>query len=332
MILYILVRVSKLYLRLQALADELNIVAGVGTADIFDIDEKCLKNVPFVNYKCSERLDPSITMPNCKSLVAIGIPYNVIYRKKQDDILRGNMSSGAVGEDYHIKAIRYLNIIKEKILCDYNAMAFADTGPLIDREVAIRCHLGYRGRHGNIINEKIGSMFFIGYAITDVPYNIWNCEDIEITGDCGDCSRCVKACPTGAINSDGFDYKKCISYITQKPGVLSDEEAVSIGIQIYGCDMCQRACIKNKFLYNEDDYAYPDIEELINISNKDFKRIYGTTAAGWRGKKILQRNAIIALGNMGDTRALPILEKLKNDIRDDIRKTALWAIDAIRKG
>ncbi|MGN1319093.1 MAG: tRNA epoxyqueuosine(34) reductase QueG [Lachnospirales bacterium] len=318
--------------KLQIIAEKLNIIAGVGKAEPFDIDKKLLSDVPFVGYDVEKRLNPRLTMSDCKSLVAIGIPYNFKYRKIDDDFLRGNISSGAVGEDYHILAIRYLNHIKEELLCDYEVANFADTGPLIDREVAIRCGLGYRGKHFGIINEKIGSMFFIGYALTNVPFEKWNVNNKEVSDNCGECERCIKACPTKAIGIDKFDYKKCISYITQKSGVLSDFEARAIGRQIYGCDICQRACIKNKLINKESEYAYPKIYELLNISNKEFKNIFGKTAAGWRGKKILQRNAIIALGNMKDKKALDILYHFAEDEREEISKSALWAIKEIEKG
>ncbi len=321
-----------MYSKLKELAVKLNIEAEVGSAEPFDMAKDCLKDVPFVSTDIYTRLDPHITMSDAKSLVAIAIPYNTLYKKPKDTVLRGNISSGAVGEDYHITAAEKLSIIKEELLKGYDVMCFADTGPLIDREVAIRCGLGYRGKHGGIINDNIGSMFFIGYAITNVPFELWNKKEHKIKSSCGNCERCVKACPTGAITQSGFEYRKCISYITQKPGVLTDKESKSIGVQIYGCDICQKVCIKNNFKYEYSEYAWYDIDKLITISNRDFKDTFGNTAAGWRGKKILQRNAIIALGNMGNRQALDILYKLKNDVRDEISAASQWAIGEIEKG
>lgn len=319
--------------KLFTLAEKLNIIVGVGNSEPFNIPHETLKDVPFVNYSYSERTNPSYTMPDAKSLIAVGFPYNKLYKRQSDDKLRGVFSSGAIGEDYHIIVKNKLEIICNELLTGYNSMIFTDTGPLIDRLVALRCGLGYVGKHHGIINDKIGSMFFIGYAITNMPYELWNAEKSYCNENCGNCNRCIKACPTGAISDNGaFDYKKCISYITQKKGVLTDSESRSIGLQIYGCDVCQRVCIKNHFVKAESNYAYPDLSEFLDISNKDFNEIYKNTAAGWRGKKILQRNAVIALGNLKDKRALPILKRFLNDNREEISKTAKWAIEQIEKG
>lgn len=318
-----------MYNRLKDLADELNIIAGAGTAAPFDIDRTVLENIPFVGYDHDVRLDPTLTMADAKSLIAVGIPYNKAYKKPLDNRLRGCMSSGAVGEDYHITAWKKLNIIADRLLKGYDAMIFSDTGPLIDREVALRCGLGYRGRHYGIINDKIGSMFFIGYIITNMPFENWNIPNTSIKNSCGGCLKCINACPTGALGLNTFDHTKCISYITQKSGTLNDFEARSIQTQIYGCDICQRACPKNKLTLSENEYAYPDIERLLNISNKEFKNIFAPTAAGWRGKKILQRNAVIALGNLKDERALKLLYRLRDDDRIEISQAAKWAINEI---
>lgn len=321
-----------MYQKLMALAEKLNIIAGVGSAEPFDVPKEVLRDVPFVNFSYEKRTNPSLTMADAASLVCIGLPYNTIYGSVNDNRIRGAFSSGAVGEDYHITVMNKLEIIKKEIIGDYSAMIFADTGPLIDREVALRCSLGYMGKNFSIINDKIGGMFFIGYMITDIPYEKWNVVSYYTsTEGCADCVNCIKACPTGAISKKGFDYRKCISYITQKTGVLSDAEAKSIGRQIYGCDVCQRVCVKNKFNFAENEYAYPDIEELLSISNREFNSIYKKTAAGWRGKKILQRNAVVALGNLRDKRALPVLEKLTEDLREEISESAKWAIEKIEK-
>lgn len=322
-----------MYSKLYEFAQKFNVIVGVGTAEPFCCkDKSSLEDIPFVTYSIEERLNPKITMLEAQSLVAVGLPYNTLYNKNEDSVLRGRISSGAIGIDYHVKITNILKEMLSEWQGKYKIMIFADTGPLIDRYVAIRCGLGYIGKHHGVINKDIGSMFFIGYAITDIPFECWNFNADQDTGSCGECNRCIKACPTGALACDPFDYKKCISYITQKSGILTDEECEAIGTNIYGCDICQKACNKNSFNYSSDEYAYPNIEELLNISNKEFKTIYGKTAAGWRGKKILQRNAIIALGNLKNTKALELLYKLADDSRAEISHSAKWAINNIMKG
>ena len=175
-------------------------------------------------------------------------------------------------------------------------------------------------------------MFFIGYMLTDVEYEKWDAPIANKDEDvCTGCGKCIGSCPGNAFDNGTFRYEKCISYITQKKGVLSYEESKALGIQIYGCDVCQRVCPKNtgyKRAYSE--YAYPNIEELLNMSDKEFKRIYKPTAAGWRGRRTLQRNALIALGNMKADRE-DIIKRFAEDSREDIRAAAEYALKCIKE-
>lgn len=322
-----------LYESLQAIAERENIIAGVGSAEPFYGLKERLEgiSVPFVNAGIEERINPSVTMPEVRSIVAIGLSYNAVYESINDGRYRGVISAGAVGEDYHRTVLRKLGVIRDELLKNNKVMLFADTGPLADREAALRCGLGSRGRNLSIINESIGSMFFIGYMLTDMDYESWEAPPIKQNKDiCGDCDRCITACPGRALEKGKCSYEKCISYITQKKGVLTCEESSAIGVQIYGCDICQRVCSYNKaFVKAYSKYAYPDIEELLSMSRREFDRIYGPTAAGWRGRRTLQRNAIIALGNMKAEKMKPVLERLAEDKREDISAAAEYALNKI---
>lgn len=322
-----------LFNKLQEFSKKENIISGVGSAESFFELKEYLKDktVPFVNYSIEERTEPNIAMASVKSIIAIGLSYNVVYVKIKDNLLRGNMSAGAVGTDYHILIKEKLERLKKEVLPDCQYKIYSDTGPLSDRDVAVRCGLGKRGKNGSVINPQIGGMFFIGYMLTDIDYSLWGIKgNTEI--DCGDCEKCIKACPNGAIYNGKCDYSKCISYITQKKGVLTSEEYKRMGIQIYGCDICQRVCPYNKnYEKAENELAYPDIERLLNMTNREFKEVFGNTAAGWRGKRTLQRNALIALGNMKDNRGLSLAEKFINSENEDLRSAALYATDKIRE-
>ncbi len=322
-----------LFDKLQEFSKKENIISGVGPAHSFRELKEYLKGktVPFVNYGIEKRTEPKLTMSSVKSIIAIGLSYNVVYVKIKDNCLRGNMSAGAVGTDYHITIKEKLEKLKREILPDCQCQIYADTGPLSDRDVAVRCGLGERGKNGSVINPYIGGMFFIGYMLTDIDYSLWQSTNTNKI-NCDKCEKCIKACPNGAINDGKCDYSKCISYLTQKKGVLTLEEYERIGIQIYGCDICQRAChYNNNYDKAENDLAYPDIEKLLNMSNKEFKEVFGNTAAGWRGKRTLQRNALAALGNMKNIRGLPLAEKFVDSENEDLRSAALYAINKIKE-
>lgn len=320
--------------KLKEFAKKENIIAGVGSAEPFYELKEYLKgaSVPFVNYTAEERTEPKLVMEDAGSIAAVGLSYNRIYKNINDGRLRGCMSAGAVGEDYHNVVKDILKRLKEYVIPNNKAVIFSDTGPLSDRDVAVRCGLGLKGKNGAVINSEIGGMFFIGYMITDVPVEMWQSKEYNKVY-CKDCNICEKACPNNAISNGRCDYEKCISYITQKKGPLSNEEYKSIGRQIYGCDVCQRVCPYNNksAVICESEYAYPDIEKLLNMTNRQFNEVYGKTAAGWRGKRTLQRNALAVLGNIGDERGADIAGKYIESPYEDIRSAALYAVRSIKE-
>lgn len=312
--------------------EEENTVIGIGDASPFYNIKPILEKteVPFVEKDIEKRINPMLIRNDAKSIIALGLSYNKVFVGNIDNKIRGKISIGAMGTDYHILIKDKLEHIKNSL--NIEGDIFVDTGPLVDREVAKRCGLGQIGKSGNIINKKLGSIFFIGYIITNIKLK--PTKNIYTKALCKDCDKCIKACPSGSILENGFDYKMCISYLTQKKELESEQEKRLINRQIYGCDICQKVCPYNKEVYKENiydvDIFYPDIEFILNMTNKDFENTYKKTACGWRGKKILQRNAIIALANYKySEKAIELLENLKNDTREDIKNYALWAIEKL---
>lgn len=312
-------------------ADKEGIVVGVSSSEDFDyMREKLLcTDVPFVKWSVEERVSPKLTMPTCNSIIAICVGYNSEVKKEDDQKLRGKVSIAAVGEDYHIIVRKKLEGLVQYAFDDnIKYQIYVDTGPLVDREVASRCGLGYIGKHLGLINDRFGSMCYIGYMLVDAKIDDY---DKPVSGSCKGCHLCLDACPTGAVSEKGFNYKKCIAYLTQAKK-LSFEQMELMGDNIYGCDMCQSACPHNRIgvTMHDVDEVYPIIEDLLSISNKDFDKKYKGTASGWRGKKILQRNAIIALGNGGDKRAISLLEKYIIDDRKEISDVANWSLNRVK--
>ncbi|GKX28898.1 epoxyqueuosine reductase [Vallitalea longa] len=288
------------------------------------------------NYMCNlesrdynSKIYPGLTLKDAKSFIVIVEAYDDNPPKNESDVLRGNISMAAVSEDYHKIVMSKLELLEECLhqLVDCNTMKFVDMSPFSDRAVAVRAGLGFIGKNSMLITNQYGSRVYIGYILTD--YYIEPDEQKEYIG-CGNCSRCVNSCPTGAIkDTKEIDCNLCISYLTQHKGTIDNKLKKKMGQQIYGCDVCQKVCpynkVENKKLSSCIE-PYPRYQDLLNISNKDFKKTYALSSAGWRGKKILQRNAIIALGNSMDKEALDILVKHLYDVRIDIRKEIIDAI------
>lgn len=287
----------------------------------------------FEEKDIEKRIDPNLTMPNCKSIIVVGLSYNVDYDEIPDYPLKGKLSKSTWGTDYH-KVLKekielLIDEIKRKV--DFEYKYFVDTGPLIDRELARKAGIGYYGKNCSIINDEYGSFIFLGYILTNLDLEFSE----EVSNKCGDCDLCLKACPTGALEGAcKFNPKKCISYLTQTKDNIPINLREKMGMKIYGCDTCQLVCPKNKnikksthkeFMPNITK-GYIDIEELLSMSNKEFKKRYGEMAGSWRGKNILKRNAIIALGNMKREKNIEILMPLLEDSNIIIKEYAQWAI------
>lgn len=286
----------------------------------------------FEEKDIEKRLDPKLTLPSCKSIIVIGISYNVDIEKEETKFPIGLLSKSSWGIDYHLVVKNKLEalIVEIKKVADLQYKYFVDTGPLIDRELAKKAGIGYYGKNCSIINDDYGSFIFIGYILTDLDLEFSD----EVEAKCGDCDYCIRACPTNALEDPyKLNPKKCISYLTQTKEEIPHELREKMGLKIYGCDICQLVCPKNdnikKSTYEEFipiiTKGYINIEELLHISNRGFKTKYGHMAGSWRGKNILKRNSIIALSNMKEEENIDILESLLEDSNPIIREYADWA-------
>ncbi|MBF0844167.1 tRNA epoxyqueuosine(34) reductase QueG, partial [Streptococcus danieliae] len=161
--------------------------------------------------------------------------------------------------------------------------------------------------------------------------------DQPVPNGCGDCTRCLTSCPTSCLLGDGtMNAKRCLSFQTQDKGMMDLEFRKKIKTVIYGCDICQISCPYNKGILNQahteidPELAQPQLLPFLELSNGQFKEKFGHVAGSWRGKNILQRNAIIALANSRDRSAIPklleIIDKSQNKIHV---ATAIWAIGQI---
>src|SRR5690606_28587136 len=193
--------------------------------------------------------------------------------------------------------------------------SMVDTGELSDRAVAERAGIGWSGKNCAIITPEFGSYVYLGEMITSLPFP--PVEPIE--DQCGSCTKCLEACPTGALVQGGqINAKICISYLTQTKGFIPEPFREKIGNRLYGCDSCQTACPINKgknFYHHEEMYPEPEVvkpllKPLLRLSNREFKEKFGHLAGAWRGKKPIQRNAIIALAHFKDESAIDCLGEI----------------------
>ncbi|MCC5890443.1 MAG: tRNA epoxyqueuosine(34) reductase QueG [Alkalibacterium sp.] len=291
-----------------------------------------------------ERIYPDKIFDEPKSIIAIALAYPSKMRNKPPRVKgerRGEFARASWGKDYHFvlreKMDELIAYIREEAGETVSFKPMVDTGELVDVAVAQRAGLGFIGRNGLLITEEYGSYVYLGEIITNIEFE----PDQEVSFGCGDCTRCVDACPTDALLGDGrMNAQRCLSYQTQTKGYMPKEYRRNMGHVIYGCDICQIVCPHNKGIdshFHEDmepdpESTMPELKPLLTISNKEFKNQFGDLAGSWRGKKPLQRNAIIALANYRDFSAVPdLLNVIEKDPRPMIRGTAAWAVATITK-
>ena len=288
-----------------------------------------------------KRVTPSLLLEEPRSIISIALAYPSKMKERVESRKgerRGIFSRSSWGLDYHHILRDRLKKLEEFIITkmpDARLKSMVDTGELSDRAVAERAGIGWSGKNCAIITPEYGSYVYIGEMITSIPFE----PDIPIEDQCGSCTKCLDACPTGALVQGGqINAQHCISFLTQTKGLIPDEFREKIGNRIYGCDSCQTACPHNKgrnFHFHEEmepdpEVAKPLLKPILKLSNREFKNMFGDAAGSWRGKKPIQRNAMIALAHFKDETAITdLIDVLENESSPVARGTAAWALGKI---
>ena len=334
--------------RIIQLSQEIGISKiGFTTADDFAYLEKSLKagveegrTTGFEHKNIEERLDPKLSLASARTIISIAVAYprRLPQQPPKTAYRRGKITPNSWGLDYHYilqdKLERLARGIEE-LTADFEYKGMVDTGALVDTAVARRAGIGFIGKNGLVISKEFGSYMFLGELITNLELE----PDQPVDYDCGDCNRCVEACPTSCLLGDStMDARRCLSFQTQNKGMMDLEFRKKIKTVIYGCDICQICCPYNKGIDSppvvdiDPDLAQPELIPFLELSNGQFKEKFGLIAGSWRGKNILQRNAIIALANAHDRSAIPklleIIDKGQNPIH---AATAIWALGELIK-
>lgn len=256
-----------------------------------DRKERVLEN-EFEEDDIEKRINPFLYMEDGKTIISIAFPYLFDVNFKETI----SFSKYTRGKDYHVILSGYL-----KRICEFieslggKAIYFVDSNALPERYIAAQCGIGFIGKNNTLITEKYGSYVFLGEIITNLNIE----KDKPLKNKCGNCNLCQVACPTGSIKIENTP-NICLSYITQKKDI-KDEWFGKLKGRMFGCDTCQRVCPYNEsaVLSNLEEFRPHEfmdkvsIQELIDIDKKTFKEKYSQTSCGWRGKNILQRNALI---------------------------------------
>lgn len=288
-----------------------------------------------------KRTTPTLLLEEAQSIIAIAIAYPSKLKdapRSVADERRGLFARASWGLDYHRAVgsrLEQLQAYIEQLVPGVRTRSMVDTGELVDRAVAERAGIGFSGKNCSIISPEKGSYLYLGEMILDTYLP----PDEMIEDGCGECTKCMTACPTTALIEPGvLDAKRCIAYLTQMKTLMPREFRSKLGGRLYGCDTCQQVCPFNRKkdwrhheeLLPEAEIVKPLLVPLLNLSNREFKAKFGHLSGAWRGKKPIQRNAILALAHYREPSAVPVLEDfIRQDEREDMRATAVWAIGAI---
>lgn len=266
-------------------------------------------DMQYMNRNTEKRINPEKLFENAASIICVGLIYkpNFDISAASEGLCR--LSDYAVYNDYHDYVKQQL-----RLLSDYiheitapdttRTKICTDTAPVAERTLAMRAGLGFIGKNHMLINTEMGVEMFLGEIITDLKLE----PDSPIDLDCGSCTKCIDACPTGALSPDGNFYAdKCISYLTiENKGDIPNEYKNKIGNSIYGCDRCVHACPyhqkaparKNMNLEYKPENMWLAPKEVLNWNQETFKQRFQSTPVERIGLERLKRNAKVCLENL----------------------------------
>nr|MBN1229114.1 tRNA epoxyqueuosine(34) reductase QueG [Anaerolineae bacterium] len=295
--------------------------------------------------RVERRRDPSIILEGAQSLICLSLHYppsHFLPPGIRQDASHGLISSYAWGNDYHSIMQSHLSklvdYIDQILTVPAQHKIYVDTGAILERSHASQARLGFVGKNTMLIDPQRGSCCFLGEIITTASLApAYSCS--QPLPDCGTCTRCLTACPTGAFPQPFvLDARRCISYLTiEYKGIIPYEFREQMGNWIFGCDICQEICpwqrfspvgdtVCDSFMPPDIQRAAPNLSLLLGLNDDSFARMFAGTAIQRTGRAQLVRNACIAAGNSKDTSMRKWLIPLLHDPAPPVRAHAAWAL------
>jgi len=309
-------------------------------------------DMAWLERTADKRVDPGLVLPGARTVIVLGVNYwhGKTEAGGQNPEDRPVWARYVLHEDYHDTIKPGLaaagRVLEEEYgIAETDHRYYVDTGPVLERGLAARSGLGFRGKNAMLISKDYGNWLFLACVLTRLevePDAALRPEAARPAGEepagllCGKCTRCLDACPTDAFPAPGVvDARRCISYQTiENKGVIPRELRAGIGARVYGCDVCLDVCPWNRFaqegrrmlLAARHDIADLTLAEILALTPARFAEIFRRTAVKRLKLTGLLRNACVVAGNSGDARLLPAVAALVTHESALVRAHAVWAV------
>jgi len=289
-----------------------------------------------------ERAAPNVLWDKARTAIVLGLNYgpaddpsHILERPE-----RGAISVYAKNRDYHDLVKRRLKKLARWLAEGHGCQVkvFVDTAPVMEKPLAMRAGLGWQGKHTNLVSRRFGSWLFLGEVLTslDVP------PDEPATDRCGNCTRCLDACPTGALTAPyEMDARRCISYLSiEHKGDVEPGLAGRMGNHVYGCDDCLSVCPWNKFATPTTEDAFfprpeltaPRLGDMAGLDDAGFRALFSGSPVKRAGRDRFVRNVLIAIANGRNTSHTTAVRCLLDDPSPLVRGAAAMAMEQIISG
>lgn len=294
----------------------------------------------WMEARAGERASPRGLWSEAKSVIALAMSYapatDPLAMAGARD--RGRVSVYAQGADYHKvmkKALKALGRwLADEAGCELKV--FVDTAPVMEKPLSAAAGIGWQGKHSNLLSRDHGSWLFLGVIYTTLELE----PDKPAEPHCGSCTRCIEACPTGAIIAPNLvDARRCISYLTiEHAGPIPHEFREAIGNRIYGCDDCLAVCPWNRFASEAQankaftprpELAAPALGDLLALDDASFRELFSGSPIKRIGVNRMLRNCLVAAGNSGEASLKPAVGAHLDSGDPVVADAAKWAIERL---
>jgi epoxyqueuosine reductase len=325
---------------LERLAGELGIDAiGAAPAEPYADTERHIRerrarglfaDMRFTMARPDVSCHPETLLPGARTVVSAALCY---YAPGPEPVPGEGKLPRYTWSDHYARLREKLDALGRRLGGSYRVLV--DANQHVDREGAARSGVGFYGKNTLLITRRHGSWVVLGTLVTDVEVE----RSAPLDANCGSCTLCIDACPTGALDDPGvLDSTRCLSYWTQAPGPIPEEYRVELGTQVYGCDICQDVCPWNRGVEKRraaeevpaDAEPVVSLVEWLEAGQGELRARYDRLYFPRNDPRYLRRNALVAAGNSGVTELAGAVESYAADGDPLLREHARWALDRLR--